>query len=274
MKLTKIKGGSVFRKIAMGSWWTAGDPSVYGILEIDATQALEYMAEIHQKTKERISISHLVGRAVAVAMKERPEINGMIKWSRIYQRDSVDLFYQVNVPGKEGDPVGKATLSGVTVRGAENLDVLGIARVLNDKSKSLKETGEGELTSAAKGMALVPWSLVRYALTAVGFLNYNLGLPVHWFGLPKDPFGSVMITNIGALGGDLALAPLVPYSRVPLLLAIGIIKERPWVVNGQVVVRPVFRVGVTFDHRFMDGSHAARMSEIFERCFQDPWKHL
>jgi len=40
--------------------------------------------------------------------------------------------------------------------------------------------------------------------------------------------------------------------------------------SGTIEVRPVARIGVTFDHRFMDGAHAAALQKIFERCFQEP----
>ena len=41
-----------------------------------------------------------------------------------------------------------------------------------------------------------------------------------------------MITNIGSLGLDTAYAPLVPFSRVPLLFAIGEAKQHVFVENG------------------------------------------
>ncbi|MFS4459637.1 hypothetical protein [Bdellovibrio sp. HCB2-146] len=45
------RGGSVFRKIAMGSWRTAADPAVYGLLEIDMTKALAYIKKKNPKLK-------------------------------------------------------------------------------------------------------------------------------------------------------------------------------------------------------------------------------
>jgi pyruvate dehydrogenase E2 component (dihydrolipoamide acetyltransferase) len=270
MQLTKSKGGSLFRKIAMGSWWTAGDPSVYGIVEIDMAPALEWMQNKEQQSGVRLSISHLMGKAMAILLQERPEINGIIKRRRIYLRKHVDLFFQVNVPGKGADAISKATLSGVTVRKAETLTTLEIAQVLNDKALSLKTTGEGELSKSVKQVTWVPWWAMKFVLNFFSSLNYDFNFPMQLLGLTKDPFGSVMITNIGALGGELALAPLVPYTRVPILIAMGEIQPRPWVVDQEVVVRPVMKVGVTFDHRFMDGTHAAAMSRKLKECFQNP----
>jgi pyruvate dehydrogenase E2 component (dihydrolipoamide acetyltransferase) len=111
---------------------------------------------------------------------------------------------------------------------------------------------------------------MRYVLNLTSFMNYDLNLPLQLLGMPKDPFGSVMITNVGSMGVDTAWAPLVPYTKVPLLLTVGEVKERPWVVDGKLEVRQVMRIGCTFDHRFMDGSHAAAMAKLFKKYFEQP----
>jgi pyruvate dehydrogenase E2 component (dihydrolipoamide acetyltransferase) len=274
-KMTLSKGGSAFRKIAMGSWHKAGDPTVYGLLEIDMTKALEYIKAQEAATGTKLSISHLVGKAAATAMKERPEINGMIRFNRIYLRDTVDIFYQVNIPGNPEDPVGKATLTGVVVREAEKLSAAQIAQELSNKSKAIKGGQQSELTKSLDAMKWVPWTLMRALLNLTSFLNYDVGMNLTWAGMPRDAFGSIMITNIGGMGADTAWAPLVAYSKVPILLTVGQIKQRAWVTEtGTVEARPVARIGVTFDHRFMDGTHAAALQKIFERCFAEPEKYF
>jgi pyruvate/2-oxoglutarate dehydrogenase complex dihydrolipoamide acyltransferase (E2) component len=270
MNLSKSKGGAIFRKIAMGSWRTAGDPSVYGLLEIEMSAALKFLDQINNNTDHKIGISELVGRATALVLKQRPEMNGMLRLGRIYLRDSVNLFYQVNVPGAEGDPVGKANLLGLTIDNAEKKSLLEISRELKAKSSSIKAGKENEMTKSIRTLSIVPWQLMRLVLNLTSFLNYDLNLPLQLLGMPKDPFGSVMITNIGSMGVDTAWAPLVPYTRVPLLLTVGSIKDRPWVVAGKVEVRPVLHICCTFDHRFMDGVHAAAMTRMFLNYFENP----
>ncbi|WP_413558365.1 2-oxo acid dehydrogenase subunit E2 [Bdellovibrio sp. HCB209] len=274
-KMTLSKGGSAFRKIAMGSWHKAGDPSVYGLLEIDMTRSLRYIKEQEAATGVKLSVTHLVGKAAATAMKERPEINGMIRFNRIYLRENVDIFYQVNVPGSSEDTVGKATLTGVVVREAQNLSALQIAQELANKSKSIRGGAASELTKSVDSLKWVPWGFIRTILNVSSFLNYDLGLNLTWAGMPRDAFGSIMITNIGGMGADTAWAPLVAYSKVPILLTVGQIKQRPWVTEtGAIEARPVARIGVTFDHRFMDGTHAAALQKIFEKCFAEPEKYF
>jgi pyruvate/2-oxoglutarate dehydrogenase complex dihydrolipoamide acyltransferase (E2) component len=274
IKMKKLTRVPVFRKIAMGTWNTVGDPSVYASLEIEMTAANRFMAELSEASGIKITPSHLVGKVVAQVLEARPEINGMIRFSRIYLREQVDIFYQVNVPGG-GDHVSQADLSGTVVRRAEKLSVVEIAQALRAKVEEIRQGRDREITAAKNMMRLVPWWLIKTVLNLTSFLTYTLNLNLGWAGIPKDPFGSVMITNVGSLGGNMeAWAPLVPYSRVPLLLTVGPVLDRPWVVDGRVEVRPVMKIGVTFDHRFMDGVHGAAMARHFLACFNDPWKHL
>jgi pyruvate/2-oxoglutarate dehydrogenase complex dihydrolipoamide acyltransferase (E2) component len=269
MKFTRSKGGAVFRKIAMGSWKTAGDPSVYGLLEIDMTNALTYLDKINKNSAKKIGVTELVGRATALVLKQRPEMNGLIRWGRIYLRESVTLFYQVNVPGVD-DPIGKANLLGLTIENAENKSVEQISEEIKIKATAIKAGKDNEMTKSVKTLSFVPWQLMSYVLNISSFMTYTLKLPMHLLGLPQDPFGSVMITNVGSMGIDTAWAPLVPYTKVPLLLTVGVLKDRAWVVDGKIEVRPVLRIGCTFDHRFMDGVHAAAMGRLFEKYFQKP----
>lgn len=275
-ELKKVSGGTIFRKIAMGSWRTASDPSVYGLIEVDVSKANSFLEKINKdrQAQAKVSITHLVGKALAIMLTERPEINGMIRFARVYQRKHVDLFYQVNIPGSPNDPVGKATLAGVVVRKAETLTVAQIAEDLFRKSRLTKSGGDNDLVKSMHALKWVPWQLMTFVLNLSSFINFDLGINLKWAGMPRDPFGSVMITNVGSLGVDVAWAPLVPYTKVPLLMTVGKVLDRPWVVDGQVMVRPVIRIGVTFDHRFMDGVHAAEMSRIFNQCFEDPAKYF
>ena len=82
------------------------------------------------------------------------------------------------------------------------------------------------------------------------------------------------MTSLGSLGVSIAFAPLIPYARVPILITVGGVQDKPVAVNGEVKVRPILPVGVTFDHRFMDGVHAAHMNRIFRQCFENPEKYF
>ncbi len=74
--------------------------------------------------------------------------------------------------------------------------------------------------------------------------------------LPEELRGSTFtVTSAGKLGG-LLVTPLVNYPEVGIL-GVHRIGPRPVVRDGEVVVRPVGNVSVTFDHRVVDGARAA-----------------
>lgn len=274
IELQRISKAPLFRKIAFGTWRTVGDPSVYGFLEIEVGKAVKFLENINEKTQAKVTISHMVAKALATVMKDRPEINGMIRLGGIYQRKDIDIFFQVNVPGKGKDSVGEASLAGTVIRKVDQLTLQQIAEDLKTKATRLRDNQDDEFNKSVSLFKIIPWFLSRCALDITSFLIYTLNLNLTLFGLPKDPFGSAMITNVGSLGIEQAWAPLVPYSRVPLLIVIGAIREKPWVEKGEVVVRPVMNIGVTFDHRFMDGVHASIMAKKFKEFFADPEKYF
>ncbi len=74
--------------------------------------------------------------------------------------------------------------------------------------------------------------------------------------LPEELRGSTFtVTSAGKLGG-LLVTPLVNYPEVGIL-GVHRIGPRPVVRDGEVVVRQVGNVSVTFDHRVVDGARAA-----------------
>ncbi len=63
--------------------------------------------------------------------------------------------------------------------------------------------------------------------------------------------GTITITNIGALGVDAGTPILNPGEAA--ILAFGAIRPTPWVVDGEIVVRQVTQLALSFDHRLVDG---------------------
>ncbi len=150
------------------------------------------------------------------------------------------------------------------------MSIVEIARVLHERVVEIREKGDPAFKKMKGTMRLLPGFLVWWVIQAVAVFMYTLNLWTPLLGSPRDPFGSVMITSIGPLGLDMAYAPLVRYSRSPLLVAVGMVKTRPIVRDGQVVAAPTVRLGVTFDHRLIDGVHAARMASSLNQIFADP----
>jgi pyruvate dehydrogenase E2 component (dihydrolipoamide acetyltransferase) len=80
--------------------------------------------------------------------------------------------------------------------------------------------------------------------------------------------GTFTITNIGPLGGT-ALLATINYPEVAIL-AMGEVQEKPVVREGQIVIRKMLPVTLSFDHRIADGADAARFVSELVRHLSDP----
>lgn len=262
---------SSFRKVAIGTWRTAYDPSVYGTLDLRMDEAMRYLAEFREKTGRRLTVSHLMAKAAAMVLKECPDANAVLRFNRIYLRKRVGIFFQV-VLNDLGE--GKADLSGATLFDVERKSLVEIHDEFQAKVDKVRSRKDPELEKARGTFLAIPYLLLNFVLRLISFLTYTLNLDLTAIGLPKDPFGSIMITNIGTLGLDVAYVPLVPYSKVPMLLATGAIKEKAVVEDGRLVVGKVMSVNATFDHRLIDGFHASVMARVLREWIEHPYEHF
>ena len=84
--------------------------------------------------------------------------------------------------------------------------------------------------------------------------------------------GTFTITN-GGVFGSLMSTPIVnaPQSAI---LGMHKIQDRPMVVNGQISVRPMMYLAVTYDHRIIDGREAVQFLVTIKNCLEDPGRML
>lgn len=54
------------------------------------------------------------------------------------------------------------------------------------------------------------------------------------------------------------------------ILAVGAIIDKPWVVEGQIVIRPIINVGLTYDHRTVDGAKAGQFMQTLKLFIENP----
>jgi 2-oxoglutarate dehydrogenase E2 component (dihydrolipoamide succinyltransferase) len=84
--------------------------------------------------------------------------------------------------------------------------------------------------------------------------------------------GTFSITN-GGVFGSLMSTPIVnaPQSAI---LGMHKVQERPVVVNGQIVIRPMMYLALTYDHRIIDGREAVQFLVTIKDCIEDPSRLL
>lgn len=80
--------------------------------------------------------------------------------------------------------------------------------------------------------------------------------------------GTLSITNIGSLGIDIG-TPIINPGEVAIV-AFGTIKQKPWVVGGEIIPRWITTLGGSFDHRVVDGDLSARFMADVARILEEP----
>jgi pyruvate/2-oxoglutarate dehydrogenase complex dihydrolipoamide acyltransferase (E2) component len=225
--------------------------------------ALAYAERIRKETGTRVTVTHLVARGVALAVRRFPQLNGIVARGRIMLRDTVDIFIQVAVQGG-------TDLSGFKIARADEKTVVEIAREVEERVERLRQRRDRQVERTKSVLDRIPVGILGPFLRTMAYLTYDLDLDLSRLGMVKDEFGCAMVTNVGTFGITQAFAPLVPFSRTPIVVLVGEVLERPTVEGGRVVVRPMMNIGVTFDHRFMDGWHGGAMVQLFRAYLENP----
>ncbi|MBI3326450.1 MAG: 2-oxo acid dehydrogenase subunit E2 [Nitrospinae bacterium] len=84
--------------------------------------------------------------------------------------------------------------------------------------------------------------------------------------------GTFTLTNAGAVGGS-TFIPLINYPEVAIL-GIGRAQAKPVVREGQIVVRTMLPLSLSFDHRVVDGADVIRFLQVVMQLLEDPIRLL
>jgi len=84
--------------------------------------------------------------------------------------------------------------------------------------------------------------------------------------------GTITITNVGVFGVDAGTPILTPGEAA--ILAFGQVKDAPWVHQGQLAVRKVTTLALSFDHRIVDGDLGSAVLRDIGAMLEDPLRML
>ena len=87
------------RKLAIATWSAPQEGNIYGKLTVDVTNALRYIDDRREASGEKVTITHLVGKAVANALAEAPDLNGRIVFGSFVPHETVDVTFLVVLDG-------------------------------------------------------------------------------------------------------------------------------------------------------------------------------
>jgi pyruvate/2-oxoglutarate dehydrogenase complex dihydrolipoamide acyltransferase (E2) component len=258
---------SAFRKLAAAAWRAPNDPHIFGSVDVDMTAAEAFLRSYNARNGCKATVTHLVTRAVAMTLARHPEYNAKVGWWRLRIRSRVDIFCQVATEGGRD-------LSGFKIDAADTRSVAEIAAALGGAAQRIRSGRDPAFDRSRRLFRALPLWAIRMLVGFLSFLVNTLNLDLPGLGLPRDPFGSAMVTSVGMMNVDTGFAPFTPVARCPLIATVTKVRQRPWVVDGRVEPRPILRLCGTFDHRIIDGYHAAEISTEVEELLEHPERLL
>jgi pyruvate dehydrogenase E2 component (dihydrolipoamide acetyltransferase) len=261
-----LEKSSSWRRLAPHVWNRPQDPSVYGVLELVVDRSLPYLEALSERTGTKVRLMHLVTKGLGLAIEHNPAANGVISRGRVQVRSSVDIFVQVATEGGRD-------LSGAKIRNIDTKSIPEIAAEVAARAERVRQHNDAGVERTKSMVQRLPNALLGRVVRFLETLIYDYQLDLSAFGVDPDQFGSAMVSNIGnfeGFGMSFALAPLVPISRVPIVVLIGEVQRKPVVEDDQIVIRRVVTLGCTFDHRMIDGAQATSMAAVLRQVVEDP----
>jgi pyruvate dehydrogenase E2 component (dihydrolipoamide acetyltransferase) len=200
-------------------------PHYYASLDIEMTALTEWLTAENEKRSvvDRVLLLAPVLKAVALALKDVPELNG--QWEGEAFKPISDIHMGVAVALRGGGLIAPA------IHGLEKLDLSEIMAKLRD------------LTNRARKGGLRSSEL-------------------------SDP--TFTVTSLGEDSAD-SVSPII-FPPQAAILGLGAIRQRPWVHDDGLVVRPIVTTTLGADHRVSDGRTGGRFLHLLAEYLQEPTK--
>ena len=141
----------------------------------------------------------------------------------------------------------------------------------NEKIKIFADINVGVAVATERGLTVpVIYNSDRKTLEKIASVSKELIEKTKQGRLTKEELtgGTFTITNLGMYEVDI-FTPIVNPPETAIL-GVGRVVERPVVVDGQIVARPMMQLSLTFDHRVVDGAPAAEFLRKVKQVMESP----
>jgi pyruvate dehydrogenase E2 component (dihydrolipoamide acetyltransferase) len=252
-----------WRVTAAAIYTTPTDSRVYGTLDIDVTDAKRFL---DKKRNEgvKLTMTHLATAVLARAVAfDVPEMNCFIRRGAIIGRQRLDVMVPVSVGGESG-------VTAAIIRDAHARSVSSIAAELREKAAKGRAGDEIKAVKNKYLLNRIPWPLRRPVFLILKWITVDMGIEIKALGLSAHSFGSFVVSDIGSFGLNTGMTALMPAAKVPAVIVLGKIEEKPVVRKGQIEIRTILPLTGTFDHRIVDGMQIGKLARGIKRNFRKP----
>jgi pyruvate/2-oxoglutarate dehydrogenase complex dihydrolipoamide acyltransferase (E2) component len=263
--MTPWKHNSTRKRFNIATWDEPQDGIIQNRYEIDVTNINTYIAEVKEKLGMKITLTHVVVKAIGEILKAAPDINGKIVLGKYIPFDHANVCCLVDV--QDGQD-----LAFFLVEDVDKLNIEDISEEIDRKGKRIKALKDESYQARVKTTKHIPSFIMNF----LGYLNLIfttwLGVPLKSSGIDAHPLGGAVVSNVGVFGVKDGTAPVVAGGFSPCSITINQVVDRPIVKNGKIEIAPTVMINVSIDHRYLDGSRAKTLSRIMDLYLQNPWK--
>ena len=252
-----------WRVTAAAIYTAPSDSRVYGSLDIDVTDAKRFMDE-KRKSGAKITMVHLTTAVLARAVAfDVPELNCFIRRGSVVGRKRLNVMVPVMLDSQSG-------VSSVLVKDAHARPVSDLADDIRQQARNSRSGEESKASQNKYVLNKIPWPLRRAVFKLLKWLTVDLGVEMRSLGLSSDSFGSFIVSDIGSFGLTSGMAALFPAAKIPAVIIMGKMEEKPVVRDGEIVIRTILPLTGTFDHRIVDGMQIGKLGRAIHRNFKQP----
>ena len=252
-----------WRVTAAAIYTTPTDSRVYGTLDIDVTDAVRFL-ESKRGSGVKITMTHLATAVLARAVAfDVPEMNCFIRRGRVVGRERIDVTVPVAIGSGEG-------VAAILVRDAHARTVTSIAEEIRSGAEDNRAGKESRTVRNKYLLNRIPWPLRRPVFRLLKWITVDMGLRIRSLGLSADSFGSFVVSDIGSFGLNTGMTSLMPAAKVPAVIVLGKVEEKPVVRKGKIEIRTILPLrGIKRNFRKPEWLDQVPASDL-ENCLFQP----
>jgi pyruvate/2-oxoglutarate dehydrogenase complex dihydrolipoamide acyltransferase (E2) component len=219
--------------------------TIHGLAEADVTGAREYIREYEATTGNDLSFTAFIVACLGKAVERN-------KYMHAYRsgRNHLVLFDEVDVNTQiEIEIEGRKVPIPHTIKAANMRTVRDIHQEIR-RVQAEGEKSESAPTSEGEKLFMSLPSFIRRPWMRMMFRDPHRA---------KEVAGTVLLTAVGMFGEGGGWG--IPLMQHTLGVTLGGIAEKPVVVDGQIRIRELLSITVSFDHDIIDGAPAARFTQ-------------
>lgn len=251
-----------WRKTAAAIYKKPTDSKIFGSVEIDITDLETY---ISNKRKEgiKVTLTHIFTLAIARAAKnEVPQLNTYVKRGNIHSHPSIDAAVSVLL--------NDDSMTSVKLINADKLTLSESVEILTKLIQECRSGSENKTMKNKNMLANIPYPFRNWVYAIIKKMIVDWGFEFQKLGLSANNFGSFMVSNIGSLGLDIGFPALFPSGNVSVVLILGGVNKKPLVINDEIKIRSVIKLGIAIDHRLLDASHGGKLFRFIKKIVRNP----